>query len=341
MAVSKVATFSFNNQVRGDYTSYYFRKKLFWGSLGKRVISDFATTPGNKITLPIFASMGAAEKPAEDDRLTPDSMGDKSIETQVYEVGKAWGITDAGRYRKGSNDEQWEMESSRQAAWRLAEQVDADALACLNNDGTNSIDGATGNDPAGHDELDETTDVTLTTAFTGEKGADDARFTAQRANLRYMQKGFTHLFGDRNREANLMVMHSRCYTDTLLDQGAGIMKADAVTPLATTVQGYAGNFLGKDTFENDNISKGPNRTFTDSGGATQKYVTRKIFILKPNAYIVVIKQRPKFESARDILGRIDINAVTQWFTFYPLHKQNNTDDIRAGALVRLTDEQTT
>ena len=340
MAVSKVGTFTFENQVRGDYTSYFFRKKLFWAALGKRIITDFEMSPGNKITLPIFASMGAAEKPAEDDRLTPDSMGDKSIETQVYEVGKSWGITDAGRYRKGSTDEEWEQESARQAARRLAEQVDADALACLNNDGTASIDGSTGNDPKGHDALDETEDITLTSVFTAKKGADDPKFVAQQNNLRYLQNAFTTIFGDRNREANVMCMHSRCYTDAMLDTNTGIMKADAVTPLATLVKGYAGNFLGKDTFEIDNISKGPNRTVTDSGGSTQKYVTRKIFVLKPNAYVVVIKQRPKFESGRDILGRIDINAVTQWFTFYPLHKQNNVDDIRAGGITRLTAEQT-
>ena len=341
MAYAKVGTFTFENQVRGDYSSAFLRKKLFWAALGVKVITDFEMLPGNKIVLPIFETMGAAQKPSEDDRLDVDSMGDKSISTVVYEVAKAWGITDAGRYRKGSTDREWEMEAARQAGFRLAETVDADALACLNNDGTNSVDGAAGNDPKGHDAIDDTSDLTLTDPFTSKRGADDAKFKAQLTNVRMLQAGFQKLFGDRHSEANLMVMHSACYADCLLDGTTGLLNANAVSPLGAAVRGYAGNYLGKYTYENDNISSGPKRTITDNAGATQKYMTRKNFILKPNAYIVVIKQRPKYEEARDILGRIDISAVTQWYTFYTLHKQNSAEDIRAGAITALTAEQTT
>ena len=341
MAVGKVGTFTFLNQVRSDYTSYYFRKKLFWAALGTKIFSDFQTTPGNQIEIPFFLSMGDAEKPAEDDRLAVDSLGDKSIKAQVYEVGKAWGITDAGEYRKGSTNTEYDDEASSQAARRIAEMVDSDALACLNNDGTNSIDGQTANTPKGHDEMDDTKDVTLTTAFTGKKGADTDPFKAMTCNIPALQDYFTQLFGDRQDEARALIMHSRSYTDSLLHTQTGIMQANAVTPAGAALRGYMGNFLGKDTFMIDNISTGPKRTITDSAGVTQKFVTRKTFVLKPNPFIFISKQVKLYESARDVLARISYHACTTWYTFYPLHKQNNTDDSRAGGIVFLTNEQTT
>lgn len=341
MAYGKVATFTFENQVRADYTSYYFRKKLFWATLGRKVFTNFQTTPGNKVTIPFFKSMGAAEKPGEDDRLSVDSMGDRSIQAQVYEVAKAWGITDAGRYRKGSTESEWEDEASAQAGRRLAESADSDALACLNNDGTNSIDGQAGNTPKGHDEIDNTANITLTTAFTGAKGADTPAFKAMKSNVRALQSGFTSLFGDRANEAKTLIMHSRSYTDILLDGTTGLLNADAVSPAGLPVTGYAGNFLGKNTYMIDNISKGKKITVTDSASVSQKYQTYKTFILKPNPFLFLAKQVQLHEAARDILGRIDYNAVTVWYTFYPLHLQNNTDDKRAGGIVFVTDEQTT
>ena len=341
MAVGKVATFTFENQIRSDYTSYYWRKKLFWAALGTKIFSDFKTTPGNKVTIPFFLSMGPAEKPAEDDRLAVDSLGDKSVQAQVYEVGKAWGITDAGEYRKASTNTEYDDEASSQAARRIAEMVDSDALSCLNNDGTNSIDGQSGNTPAGHDELDDTRDVTLTTVFTGKKGADTQPFKDMTCNVRALTSAFTHLFGDRQNEAKALVLHSRSYTDIGLDATAGIMKADAVSPAGSILKGFMGNVLGKDTFMIDNISTGPKRTITDSAGTTQKFNTRKAFVLKPNPFIFLSKQIKLYEQARDILGRVVYHAATTWYTFYPLHKMNNSDDVRAGGIVFLTDEQTT
>lgn len=341
MPVAKVATFTFENQVRADYTSYFFRKKLFWAALGRKVFSDFDMTPGNKVDIPFFKSMGVAEKPAEDARLTVDSLGDRSIKAQVYEVGKAWGITDAARYRKAMREDEWEEEAASQAGRRIAEIADSDALAVLNNDGTNSLDGQAGNTPKGHDEIDDTADFTISSAFTGKKGADTDAFALQTANVRALQNGFTELFGDRANESNVLVMHSRSYTDILVDDKAGLMKADAITPAGVALRGFQGNFLGKDTFSIDNISKGKKVTVTDSASTTQKYQTYKTFVLKPNPFLFLAKQIQMHEAGRDLLGRIDYNAVTTWFTFYPLHLQNNTDDKRAGGIVFLTNEETT
>ena len=341
MAVAKGATFTFKNQVRSDYTSYFFRKYLFWAALAYKIVSDFNMKPGRKVDIPYFKAMGAAEKLQEDTRMSVDSMGDKSISATVYEAGKAWGITDTGRYSKGSTDSEWEDEASSQAGRRIAELVDSDALACLNNDGTNSIDGAAGNDPKGHDEIDNTADFTLATPFDSDRGTDDAKFKAQMCNVVDLQQGFTQLFGDRQKEANILAMHSFCYTDAMLNVNSGIMKADAITPAGAVVNGFMGNYLGKDTFMIDNISKGDDLSVTDSAGVVQKYVTRKNFILKPKFMVLLQKQITLYEAARDILGRIDYNAATLWYTFYPLHLQNNSDDKRAGAIVSATRERTT
>ena len=341
MAVTKVATFNFVNQVRGETTGAYFRRMLIFAAFAWRIMDDFKIKPGNKVDLPFYAKMGAAEKPAEDDRLAVDSLGDKSISCQVYEAAKAWGITDAGRYRKAESDAHWEGEAEAQVAQRLAELVDSDALACLNNDGTNSIDGAAGNDPKGHDAVDKTADITISTVFDGERGINDPKFIAQKMNIRSLTKALQSVFGDRKAEANALLMHSNVHTDILTDQGAGILKADAITPQGAIVKSFMGNLLGRDVFMNDQCPVGPKRTVTDSGGSTQKYQTRKTFMLKPKSFLFLVKQSPKWEDARDILGRIDYSAVTQWYTFYPLHKQNNAEDIRAGAVTNLTEEQTT
>ena len=141
-------------------------------------------------------------------------------------------------------------------------------------------------------------------------------------------------------EAKLMAMHSRCYTDIILKPSTGLLKADANAPFQA-LAGFKGDLLGKSTYEIDNISKGDDVTVTDSASATQKYVTRKVFVMKPNPFIFVLKQGAKAEDARDILGRIDYQAITQWYTFYPLHKQIDPMDIRAAGLVYLTKERTT
>ena len=106
------------------------------------------------------------------------------------------------------------------------------------------------------------------------------------------------------------------------------------------IKGFAGNILGKATYEIDNISSGVKKTITDSAGTAQKYVTRKTFVLKPNAYLLAVKQMPVLEEGRDMLGRTDFWMITHWYTFYPLHKVNNDEDVRAGGLEFITSEET-
>ena len=341
MAITKKSNFTFDNQVRLQHTRAYFRKKLLWSRFAEKVIKNFDATPGNKLEIPYFGKMGAAEKPGEDDRVGVDSLGDSSFEAVVYEVAKAWGITDAARIRMGATNEEWEDEASSQAGRVIAEMVDADALAVLNNDGTANTDGAAGADPIGHDEIDLVpAAITLTSAFTAKKGTDTAAFQLYEWNVREYQKSLTNGFGDRSDEVLYNIIHSRMMTAGLIDEKAGLLKADANSPY-DGLKGYVGKLLGKETFMIDNISTAKKVTITDSSSAIQKYWAYKNFLLKANPYGLVLKKEANMESARDMLGRQDLEMITQWYTFVTLHKRIDMDDIRAVGKVYLTDEETT
>ena len=329
MAIAKRSSFTFTNQVRLSYVNAYFRKLLLWAKFAKRLRKDFDKTPGETLTIPVFTKMGAAQKPGEDDRLTVDSFGDKSFSFTVYEAAKAWGITDAGRVRMGSTNKEWEESGEAQAGRVLAEQVDADALAVLSASD-------------GHEETDEVpAALALTTEFSSKKGADTQPFLDLVCNVRSLQDTLTDVFGDRSKEVMYNIMHSRSSKTVIKDKDTGLLKADANSPFQA-LKGYIGNnLLGKETFEIDNITKGKKVTVTDSQSASQKYQAYKQFFLKPQPYALVLKKNAKLEDARDILGRQDISAITQWYTFGTLHKKIDDDDIRAAGTEYITDEETT
>jgi len=338
MAVTKRGDFNFENQVRLEHAQAYFRKKLLWSKFAEKFVMDFNKKAGEKLDVPYFDKMGAAEKPMEDARLAVDNLADNSFSATVYEAGKAWGITDAGRVRKAMTEKLWEQTAEGQAVRVMAELVDADALAVLNNAGSSNTDGASGNEPAGHDSLDDTKDITITSVFTGKKGADTAAFKAMELNVRDFQESLTEAFGDRQDEAKYSVMHSRSWTSMITDSVAGLLKADANSPFQGLNE-YKGNFLGKETFMIDNVPKGPVRTITDSAGTKQKYQTYKHMVFKPQPYLLVIKKDMLIEDSRDILGRIDISAATQWYCFTTLHKRVDSEDIRAMGKAYITNEQ--
>ena len=341
MPLTKTGDLTFKNQIRLDYVQAYFRKKLIWTRFAQLLLKEFSGIPGKKVDIPYFDKIGDAEKPGEDDKLSVDKLGDNSFSGTVYEVGKAVGITDSARYEKGSTDEKWEKEVGNQMGRVMAEQMDADALAVLNNDGTVNTDGATGADSAGHDKIDDLPSaITLTTPFTAAKGADTAAYSNNALNVRKLQRYYTRGFGDRANEATIQIMHSHAYTDVVVDTTAGFLKADAVSPFKG-LDGYESNFLGKETFKIDNLPKDKKITFTDSASASQKYQTYKTFVLKPEAYTMMLKKSAMFETARDILARQDIQSVTQWYTFMTLHKRVDTMDKRAIGITTLTAEQTT
>lgn len=341
MPIANKALFNFNNQQRLQHTSAYFRLKLLWSRFGYKLIKDFENTPGQQVDIPIFGKLTSAEKPNESEKLVIDGLGDTSFSATVFEAAKAYAVTDSARVRMGARQEEWENEAAHQTGRVLAELVDADALAVLNNDGTgDALGGTVGNQKKGHDEIDNIpATITLATAFGSDKGKNLSSFTTHKANIRSLTKNLNRGFGDRDSEVMYSVMHSQSYTDIITDTVSGFLKADANSPFSG-INGYEGMLNGKNTFKIDNVPKGKDVTITDSAGVSQKYVTRKQFFLKPDAYALLLKQQAQAEQARDTLKREDIYTMTQWYGFVTLHKQISSDDIRAVGTLYLTEEET-
>ena len=330
MPITKKADFNFTNQIKTNHISAYWRKKLFWAQLAFKIRKNFQGVPGETVTVPYFNSLGVAQKPAENDRVSVDKFGDQSFAGTVYEVAKAFGVTDAGRIRMGVSDDVWEREGFAQQARVMAELVDADCLSVIKQTST----------PAGHDKVRTLADFTISTAFTALKGADTASFLSKQCNIRSVRQDLTNSFGDRNMECIAMVMHSQVLKDLEVEDKAGFLKADANDPFSPMTQ-YRGRLLSRATFELDNTFQGADITVTDSASATQKYKSWMNLYLKQDPFIMMIKRDPSSESARDMLGRQDLFMATQWYAFVTLHKRISTEDVRVGAAQYLTTEQTT
>ena len=326
MAVTKVASFNFTNQVKIDHVSGYFRKKLGWGNFAWKLDMDFTATPGNTVTFPYFGILPPAEEPGEDDRLTVHPLGDMAFTGTVAEAAIAWGITDAARVRAGMPQERWDEEGLAQGARVIAEKIDERCLTELKKVGSHTV-GRTA--PA---------NFAITTAFTNERGADTPAFKAEQCSIARVRTGLTNVFGDKQDEVKAMVFHSRTLNDLITDDTAGLLKADANSPW-NAIGGFKGTLFGKAVFEMDTAPEGNVVTVTDSASATQKYKTYNVVCLKEDPYALVMKQDPKLEQARDQLGRRDIYSITQWYTFRNLHKEISTEDERVAFLPFLTNER--
>lgn len=330
MAITTKASFNFTNQIKTNHIGAYWRKKLFWAQLAFKIRKNFDGAPGDTVTVPYFGRMGAAEKPAENARVSVDSFGDQSFTGTVYEVAKAFGITDAGRVRMGVGNDVWEKEGFSQQARRMAEQVDSDCLDVIK---------ATGS-PKGHDKIRSIANFSLATEFSALKGIDTSAFQIKQANIRSVRTDLTTAFGDRNSECMAMVMHSQVLKDLEVEEKAGFLKADANDPFSPMSQ-YKGKLLSRATFELDNTFAGADITVTDSASATQKYKSWYNLYLKPDPYAIMIKKDPTSEEARDMLGRQDLFMATQWYVFTSLHSRIDSEDKRVAAAQYVTTEQTT
>ena len=304
----------------------YFRKKLGWARFAWKLEKSFESTPGNTVTIPVMGKLGAAEKPSEDDRVDVDSLGDSSFSATVYEVAKAFGITDAARIRMGLSNDKWEEHGWNQVARVIAELIDSDVQGIL----------AAGD---GHDDVRDATNFVSTGAFPTDKSLV-AGFATNAPTVRSLYKDMVKGFGDKNSECMAICMHSKHLQALLTDDKAGLLKADALDPF-NGLAGFKGRLLSKAIFEIDNITKGSKITVTDSGGATQKFQAYQIAFLKPDPYALMLKREAKTEQARDMLGRRDIGMATKWYTFMTLHKKVDNEDVRALFAEYISDEETT
>ena len=330
------ADFQFANQVKTEYQSAYFRKKLFWAQFGFKGTAGLMKAPGHTVTFPIFGKMGAAEKPGEDDRLAIDKFGDSYFTATVREVAKAFGITDAAKVGIGSGPGAWLSEGLRQQARRMAEEVDKDALAVIESD-------------TGGDIIRSVKDITITgTHASTNDGRDDAKFQAMLCSPTRVREDHTNSFGDRKNEVVAQVFHSQNLMSLETDKDSGFLKADAKSHWQL-LDGFKGMLFERPAFELDNTVQSKNTSathakgkisVTDSASAKKYYEAWANVYMKKNPFAHVLKKLFQLESARDILGRQDIYSSTGWYGFTTLHKRNTADDIRLTKGEYVTKKQT-
>ena len=324
MAITTRSQFTFNPQIAQRHVSAYFRRLLTIGRLATNPPdNNFYWQRGGQITFPYYDKIGAAVAGVENQDVDIDSLGDNSFTALISEVVKGVGTNDTATYHMGPTLPGWLAEAQSQIARVFAEKVEDDCWAELIK-------------PASHDDLiTQSGDITLTTNFGADKGAESTELRSQLCNIRALGTALNESFGDRRDECIAMIMHSSHYNDLETDPTAGFLKADANgqwnnDPLYK-IKGFRGRmdmFFGLPLFVNDGVPVGPDITITDGARATQKYKTYNMVLLKKNAFGLIFKQDPRIEFARDI-GKRQLKMVgTQWYATRGFHKAYSTDDVR-------------
>lgn len=282
------ADFVFAPKVWKDHIQAYFDKKLVHGAFAQRD-NSLQSAPGMTVTMPYFKNIGAAEEPAENASLTVDKLGDDSFSATVKEVGKAVGIVKKAFKKSGAQSERIISEIQQQIARVMAEKVDADLLAEVN-------------DAANH-----------TVGF-------DAAADADTMNIRRLNSAITAGFGDKSNDAVVVIMHSLQLLDLQNDSTAGFLQANANDPLYG-LQGFAGRLLGKAVVVADNVPE-----IAPAGAITKKRYS--CFVHKMNPYGLITKQDMELESDYDILHREWIFTGNQWYAVKSYHGKVNSLDKR-------------
>ena len=321
MPATLEANFTFSPQIAQSHISAYFRTLLLITRLGYMPDPNkFPTTPGGDLTFPVFGQIGEAEDGVENTDVSIDSLGDSSFTAAIKEITKGVGITDTAMKKMGCTHEQWEREAHLQIARVLAEKLEKDVWEKLN-------------ESANHDDLtSNSADITLTSQFGPDKGANSDAMLSQLCNIRAISEALQEAFGDRRGECAAVILHSSHYKDIEQDATAGFLKADANDPFKLAAKGaYVGKapgFFNIPFFQIDSVPAGDDITISDSGSGTQKYKTYNMVMLKKNAFGVFMKQFPRIEYDRNIRMRQDFMVATQWYALRGFHKAISTDDVR-------------
>ena len=279
MAATVSTDWNFAPKVWQDHILAYFDRKLVWGSMAL-VDTTLTSAPGETVNFPYYNTIGAAEEPAETASLTVDNLSDDSFSATVKEVGKAVGAKDKALVVSADRREGIFSEAQRQIARVIAEKVDQDLVAEINTVG-NYTDGYTATTAA----------EVLTT-----KRLNQMKITA---------------FGDRHDESAAVFMHSQHLLSLLNDSDAGFLKADANDPL-WRVPGFQGRLLGLAVITVDTV---PDNGGVQIGGK-DAYQT---FIVKPNAYGIIMKHDLNPEQDRDTLAREWVWSATMWYGVKGFH----------------------
>lgn len=282
--------YAFKPKVWADHVAAFFEKKLSFGVLA---VKDYTLTqqPGTTLNFPYFKAIGAAEKPAANVALTPDKLTDDSFSCTVAEYAKAVSFTKASFFESAAKQQKIEEETTSQIARVIAEGIEADLITEIN------------------------------TAGNYEQGFTAAA-TTDICTVQNLLRGKINAFGDKQDQAEAILMHSQHYLSAFTDTTQGMLKADASDPL-WGVGGFVGRLLGMAVFVNDNVPRG-----TDITGKRVYHA----FVTKANAYGFMLKQELDMEMDKDILAREWIVAGTQWGAVKAFHAKIHAGDKRIARL---------
>lgn len=267
--------FAFAPKVWQDHIMAYFDRKLVYGAFALRDDS-LTASPGLTQNFPYFKKIGAAQKPAEDEGLTVDSLTDDSFSVTVIEVSKAVGVSKKAFKVSAARTERVIQEIHEQIGRVMAEQVDADLQTALNASSTLGYLSAAGN----------------------SYGV---------MNIKNLNIGKLVAFGDKHKDSIVCFMHSMQYLDFMVDSSAGFLQANALDPMFM-VEGFEGRFGGMGVVTVDTVQK-------NQGNGTQINSKNcyDAMICKANAYGFMVKQEMELESDYDILHRQWVFAGDQWY----------------------------
>lgn len=272
MGATVSTDFVFTPKVWKDHIAAYFDLKLVFGAIAARD-NSLTALPGETVNFPFFKAIGPVEEPDETDSLTVDSLSDDSFQATVKEVGKAVGVKKKAFKVSAARTETIIQEITNQIGRVHAEKVDADLLVEFSAGGN------------------------FTNVPTLGAGA-----TVQR-----IATGKTTAFGDKNRDAMFMQIHSLDLVNVMTDSGTGFLKADATDPMFRQA-GFEGRMLGMAVFVTDSLTP------------------TEVWIHKLNPYGFIVKQDMELESDYDILAREWVFTGDQWYAVKSFHaKINNLD----------------
>lgn len=286
MAATVSTDWNFAPKVWQDHIRAYFDRKLVYGAAAL-VDETLKGAPGETVNFPYFTSIGAAEEPLETASLTVDNLADDSFSATVKEVGKAVGAKDKALVVSAVRREEIFGEAQRQIGRVIAEKVDADLLTEMNTVGS----------------YEQGYTATTAAEVLTVKRLNQMKITA---------------FGDRHDEASVVFMHSLHLLSLLNDSDAGFLKADANDPM-WKVPGFQGRLLGLAVITVDTL---PDNGGVQIGGKD----AYECFIVKPNAYGIILKHDLNPEQDRDILAREWVWSATMWYGVKAFHAKINAED---------------
>lgn len=278
--------------VMNDIMNAFFAQKLGLVSLGVR--NDTLTqSPGTKMDFPYWKMMGAVEELTEGEAMSVDKLTDGKFSVTIKEIGKAVGFTDTAlrSLTIGKTPEEAadiaKTEAMRQLSIQFANKLDLDVIAML--------------------KLAEN----YHQGFTAAAATDVFNV----GNL--LDQKITS-FGDKQEEANAVLMHSLHLASLLKDNSTGFLKADATHPFFG-VSGYQGLLLGQSVFVNDRVPE------LEAVGGKKVFAS---YTFKPEPFGLIHAKDFHIESDRDMLARQTIIGGTMWYGLTGLHGKVSVEDRR-------------